>query len=178
MTGVRAVAREGGVVLVVSLLVLLMLGIIASTVARTGLLELHMAGNEEARIAAMQQALAAVDAILARAGDLPLAGGVGYRLCLPGSPGLACDEHSLVLEPGAVSAAGSVDVAVTRIAPLEGRIPVMAESQASSTVYYRVATFEVQAVYDGAARNPGRAAIAQGLLVQVSSSPRSGGGAP
>jgi Tfp pilus assembly protein PilX len=46
--------QQAGVVLVVSLLVLLVMGIIATTVARTNQLQLHMAGNDEARIAAMQ----------------------------------------------------------------------------------------------------------------------------
>ena len=50
-----------------------MLGLIAATVARTNLLQLHMAGNDEARIAAMQQALAAVDSVLA--GDVGACGG-------------------------------------------------------------------------------------------------------
>ncbi len=178
MKGAPPAAAQRGVVLLVSLLVLLVLAIIATTVARTNVLELHMAGNEEARVAALQQALAAADGVLASAVGAPLKGGVGYRLCLPGSADPACDEHSLVLEPGAGPTAGSAEVAVTRVAPLADRMPVMAEARASSTVYYRVAKFEVQVVYDGTARDLGRAAIAQGLLVRLPSSPRSGGGTP
>ena len=178
MKGAPPAAAQRGVVLLVSLLVLLLLAIIATTVARTNLLELHMAGNEEARVAALQQALAAVDGVLASAVGAPIKGGVGYRLCLPGSADPACDEHSLVLEPGAGPAAGGAEVAVTRVAPLADRMPVMAEARASSTVYYRVAKIEVQVVYDGAARDLGRAAITQGLLVRLPSSPRSGGGTP
>ena len=48
-------------VLLLSLLVLLLLAVIALTVSRGSLLQLQMAANEEARMAAMQWALAAVD---------------------------------------------------------------------------------------------------------------------
>jgi hypothetical protein len=169
---------QRGVVLVVSLLVLLLLGIIATTVARTNLLQLRMAGNDEARTAAMQQALAVVDAVLPSAVGRVPAGDVGYRLCLPGSDDTGCDEYSLALEGGALPATGSTAVAVTRVAPLEERMPVLAEAQASSTVYYRVAKLEVQVSYDGSAAGIGRATIAQGLLLRLPASPQVVGAEP
>jgi len=171
-------AGQRGVVLVVTLLVLLLLGLIATTVGRTNQLELHMAGNDEARIAALQQGLGAVDAVLASATNTPLRGGVGYRVCIPDSPDATCDEHTLVVAPGAQPAVGTLDVAVTRLAPLEDRIPVMAEGRASSTVYYRLAKFEVQVTYDATGQDLGRVALAQGVLVRLSTTPQSGGGDP
>ena len=66
MTPCQRHTHQAGVVLVVSLLVLLIMGIIATTVARTNQLQLHMAANNEARVAGMQQALAIVDAVFAR----------------------------------------------------------------------------------------------------------------
>lgn len=178
MSSVHPHSRQRGVVLVVALLVLLLLGIIATTVARSNLLQLRMAGNDEARTAAMQQALAVVDAVLPSAVGLAPAGGVGYRLCLPDSATTDCDDYSLVLESGALPAVGITDVAVTRVAPLEERMPVLAEDQASSTVYYRVAKIEVQVSYAGSAAGLGRATIAQGLLLRLPASPQVVGGAP
>jgi len=169
---------QRGVVLIVSLLVLLLLGTIATTVARTNLLQLHMAGNDEARTAAMQQALAMVDAVLAGAVDSPPKGGVGYRLCLPESPDTNCDERSLLVDSGALPAVGITDVAVTRVAPLEERMPVLGEEEASSTVYYRVAKLEVRVSYDGSAENLGRATVTQGLLVQIPAAPQVVGATP
>jgi hypothetical protein len=178
MRGVQPHSVQRGVVLVVSLLVLLLLGIIATTVARSNLLQLHMAGNDEARTAAMQQALAVVDAVLPSAVATLPTGGVGYRQCQPDSADTDCDDYSLVLQSGALPAAGNTAVAVTRVAPLEERMPVLAEDQASSTVYYRVAKLEVQVSYDGSAAGLGRATIAQGLLLRLSASPQVVGAVP
>jgi hypothetical protein len=166
-------------VLVVSLLVLLLLGIIAGTVARTNQLQLHMAGNDEARIDALQQALAAVDGVLAGAAGISPAGSPGYRVCAAGDPDTRCDEHTLTLAPDALPAAGGLAVALVRVAPLEGRLPVTGEAGASSTVYYRVAKYEVQAAYDATDRGQGRVALSQGLLLRLPSSPQStSGGSP
>ncbi len=178
MKNVHLHSRQRGVVLVVSLLVLLLLGIIATTVARSNLLQLHMAGNDEVRTAAMQQALALVDAVLPSAVGVAPAGPVGYRQCLPDSADTDCDDYSLALESGALPAAGSTAAAVIRVAPMEERMPVLAEAQASSTVYYRVAKLEVQVSYDGSAAGLGRATIAQGLLLRLPASPQVVGAQP
>lgn len=126
----------------------------------------------------MQQALAVVDAVLPSAVATLPTGGVGYRQCQPDSADTDCDDYSLVLQSGALPAAGNTAVAVTRVAPLEERMPVLAEDQASSTVYYRVAKLEVQVSYDGSAAGLGRATIAQGLLLRLSASPQVVGAVP
>ena len=149
--------KQTGVVLVVSLLVLLVMGIIATTVARTNQLQLHMAGNDEARIAALQRALAVLDGIFARSSNTLPGGGVGHRNCLADSVDVSCDEHSLTLEHSVVPAIGDLNVAVLRIAPEVGRMPILAEARASSTVHYQVAKFEVQVIYDGTAQGRGQA---------------------
>ena len=179
MTWYSVAAGQRGMVLVVSLLVLLVLGLIATTVARTNLLQLHMAGNGEARIAALQQSLAAVDAVLAGGVSvLPISGGLGYRTCLPGSPNVACNERTVVLAPAALPATGQLDVAVTRVAPLLGNMPVMSEEGASSAVHFRVAKFEIAVAYLAAGQDAGRAALVQGVLVRLPYSHQSGGGTP
>ena len=57
-------------------------------------------------------------------------------------------------------------------------MPVLNESNANSTVHYRVAKFEVQVVYDGTAQGGGRASLAQGVLVRLPKSANYGAGLP
>lgn len=171
-------ANEGGAVLLVSLLVLLLLGIIATTVAGTSQLQLHMAGNDETRIAAMQQALAAVDGVLALPSNLSANVPVGHRNCTARARAGQCDEYTLSPDPAALPAAGELELAVVRVAPAEAPVPVTPEDVASSAIHYRVAKFEVQVAYDGSAQGGGRAVLAQGVLVRVPVSLQSGGVSP
>lgn len=177
MTPRQCGRQQAGMVLVVSLLVLLVMGVIATTVARTNQLQLHMAGNDEARVAAMQQALAVIDAVYARPANFRTDVVTGHRTCLAASINESCDDHSLTLEQGLVPAIGHLEIAVQRLAPEAGRMPVLAENAANSAVHYRVAKFEVQVLYEGAADSGGRASLAQGVLVRLSHSASSGGGA-
>jgi hypothetical protein len=171
----RAEARwawQRGAVLLVSLLVLLLIALIAATVTRTSQLQLRMAGNTENRTAAMQQALAAVDAVLDSPMSTPLNLGVGHIVCAEdAAPQPACDEYTLQLPLDALPDEGALVVRVARLEPAVGRVPVLAEDMASSAVYYRVAKFEVRATYDGTAAGRGSAAIAQGVLVRLPVSP-------
>jgi len=160
--------RQVGMVLLVSLLVLLLLGVIASTAARTGLLQLHMAGNDAAGVGARQHALAALDAVVADTTMMPAHVEVGYTICDDRSTLPDCDEHGILLEPGIRPAIGDLSVSVVRIAPLESRLPVTAEATASSAVFYRVAKFEIRASYDATARGLGRARLVQGVFARTS----------
>ena len=169
---------QRGLVLLVALLVLLLLAVIAMTIAGTNRLQLHMATNDEGRVAALQQALAVVDAVLDSPTGISLDSSVGDRRCMAGSPDPSCDEYTIELPPGALPGAGSLEVSVTRIAPAQSEMPSMGEAEASSAVHYRVAKFEIQVAYDGAAAGIGRATLTQGVLVRVPVSTQSGGGAP
>ena len=170
--------QQAGVVLVVSLLVLLVMGIIATTVARTNQLQLHMAGNDEARIAAMQQALAVIDGVFARPANFRTDVGVGHRMCHVAALSGSCDAQTLTLEAGVLPTVDQLEIAVERLAPEAGRMPVLNESNANSTVHYRVAKFEVQVVYDQTADGGGRASLAQGVLVRLPKSANYGAGLP
>lgn len=178
MRGPGSHGYQRGMVLVMVLLVLLVMGVIAGTVARTNQLQLRMAGNDESRIAAMQQALAVVDSLLLDAVRELVPGPVGYRVCSAQSVDEACDERTIALDPEVEPAAGDLEVALVRVAPLWGRLPVMAETQASSTVRYRVAKFEIRVAYDGMQHHLGRAVLAQGVLVRLPVSLQPDGGSP
>lgn len=159
--------QQRGVVLLVSLLVLLLLALIATTVVRTNLLQMHMAGNDQAKVAALQHALAILDAVLDSGAGTELDGSVGRKACAQTSTEQGCDTRRIPLAPGLEPPTGVIDFSVVRMAPLEARMPVMNEDRASSTVFYRVAKFEIRASYDGIDEGLGRVLAAQGVLVRM-----------
>jgi len=154
------------------------MGVIATTVASTNLLQLHMAGNDEARTAAMQSSLAVIDAVFVSPENFPTDVSAGHRRCAPGAESAACDSYSLIMQPQAVPAMGRLDVAVLRLAPAAKRMPVLAENTAHSAVQYRVARFEVQVAYDASVEGGGRASVVQGGWVRWSQSSNPGGDIP
>jgi type II secretory pathway pseudopilin PulG len=167
MTGGPEAGTERGAVLLVSLLVLLLIAVIAAALTRSNLLQVHMAGNTQAKIEALQQALALVDWAMDDESSTPVAGGPGYKICLVNSPDPDCDQMTLGIDNSLIPAFGTVDLAVTRAAPLSVPMPVMAERNASSSQFYRAAKFELRAGYDGTARGQGRAVVVQGVLVRI-----------
>ncbi len=158
--------RGRGTVLLVCLLVLLLLALLGTTVARTSLLHLQMAGNDENRLSALQQAMAVVDAVLETGAGMELSAAVGYRACTAQAGLQPCDA-GLALPVTLPSPPGRLDAVVERLAPLATRMPRLSEAAASSTVFYRVASFEVRGSYDGATDGLGRAGVTQGVLVRM-----------
>ena len=160
-------AVQRGTALLVSLLVLLVLALLAATVARTSLLQMQMAGNDEHRMSARQWALAAVDGVLASGIGLELSAKPGFTRCTVGSTAPGCDASDIQLVPAVKPATGRQEAAVARVAPLVSRLPRLSEESASSTVFYRAARFEIRGTYDGTAEGLGRAAVVQGVLVKM-----------
>jgi hypothetical protein len=158
---------QRGTVLIITLLVLLLLALLASAVGRSNLLQLHMAGNDEAQTAALQHTLALQDAVLEQPGSTPLLGGVGYRICTTGSTEAGCDQSTLIIDDRLRPQTGQVDVVVTRVGPALARLPVMSEAMASSGLHYRVAKFEIRSSYDGTGQGLARAATVQGVLLRL-----------
>ena len=72
-------SRQEGAVLIIALMFLLLLTLVATTGAETSTLQLQMAGNEQSRVEAQQQALAIIDAILDDSDNTPVVGGVGSK---------------------------------------------------------------------------------------------------
>ena len=161
------VVAERGAVLPVCLLVLLLIAIITAALTRSNLLQMHMAGNTQAKTEALQQALAVVDWAMDDESSTPVAGGPGYKVCLVNSPDPDCDQATLSIDESLRPASGTVDLTVTRLAPRSVPMPLMAERHASSSQFYRAAKFELRAAYDGTARGQGRAVVVQGVLVRI-----------
>jgi type II secretory pathway pseudopilin PulG len=158
---------QRGTVLIVTLLVLLLLALLAAAVGRSNLMQLQMAGNDEAKMSALQHALAIQDAVLAQQDSTPVLGGVGYRICTTGSTNASCDQSTLAIDTALQPAIGRVDAVVTRVGPALARLPVLSEAMASSGLHYRVAKFEIRSTYDGSAEGLARAETVQGVLVRL-----------
>lgn len=156
--------RQHGLVLILALLILLATALLASTLFETNLMQMRMAGNEQARAQALQGALSVVDAVLEDHANFPLHGQVGDRFCPAGTADSNCDAVLAALDPRAVGTQAVLGYFLTRKGPLELALPVMAEGRASSGRHYRAALFEVTS----AARTVGaRVSVSQGILVRL-----------
>ncbi|MCB1679549.1 MAG: hypothetical protein KDI16_12775 [Halioglobus sp.] len=172
MNRVIPATLQRGLVLPVCLLVLLAFAALSSTVAGNSLLQLRMAGNEQARLVALQSALAVVDAVLAQPQNIPLDGPVGQRICARGAPGGDCDRRLLEVAARILPRGARAAYHVTRMSPLTAALPVLPEAAVSSSVAYRAAKFEVFAACDGIDSGSARAAVTQGVLLRLTAAAR------
>ncbi|MEP5766482.1 MAG: PilX N-terminal domain-containing pilus assembly protein [Halieaceae bacterium] len=165
----KARNKQGGAVLIVALLFLLLLTLVAATGAETSTMQLQMAGNVQSRVEAQQQVLAVLDAIIDDDDNAPIVGNIGYKICEQGSNDSSCDLQLISL-PSAVTtipSGVSMDYFVTRVGPLEVDAPPMYEEQASSASAYKMARQEITASFDGDAARLGRSTIVQGVQVRI-----------
>lgn len=163
-------SRNVGAVLLVSMIFLLLLALVAGTVMQTSMLEFKMAGNDQFREEAFQQAQAVAASISENGDNFPVSGDVGYKICLAGASG--CDSTILTYDTTVVTDSTLLTAFVTREGPLiMETFPVrLSESQASSSTNYDAAIFEVNVEYSGSAQGLGNAEVAQGVAVRIASS--------
>lgn len=170
-SGLTTVGRSGqkGAVLLVSLLILLLLAIIATTVSETNLLQLQMAGNDEAKASAMQRSLAVIESILSDGDNTPVIGDIGHKICDTGAPdpNSTCDTKAINIDSSLLPATGETDYYAVRVGPLATTVPVMNQNMASSSTAYKAAKFEVHASYDGTDEKLGRVKVVQGVMIRI-----------
>jgi hypothetical protein len=164
-------AKQEGAVLIISMVILLLLGIIASITAQTNALQLQMAGNDEAKSDAVQRALGIVDAIMGDENNTPIVGGIGYKICaVSGASDEDCDAQMIDIAEELADIQlpnTSATFHATRVGPLETTIPVMSENMANSASQYRAVRYEIVSEFDGTEVKLGRARVAQGVLVKI-----------
>jgi hypothetical protein len=160
--------RQGGMVLVLAMLFLLLLALVASMAMQTSALEFRMAANDQLREEALQRAEAVVEAIAEDAANFPLNSRVGDTICPVNCTIrregmlLALNETPLAPVPHAIS------YHVERQVPLLGREILRGpEAGSFSAVAYQVARFEIRVMIDGADEGLGRVGIARGVAVPV-----------
>ena len=167
--GVYAAGRdECGYILFLVMLFLLLLGVIAGTVLRLSALEFRMAGNEQVREQALQQARGIARALASNPVHFPLDLAVGDSLCPETA---ACARPVLAAAPAGNSLPEevSLDYRVTRLGPLLAPAPALRLQQAevSGATGWRLASYEVQVVIEGTQVGLGSARVAQGVALLV-----------
>ena len=167
--------NQTGVILLVSLLILLLIGIIATTVTQTNLMQLQMAGNDESKADALQRALAVVDAVIDNANNTPVIGEPGYKLCPPDTEFTDCNEKTLVVASGVIPDSSEYDYYVERMGPEEINLGAQSrqdEDKTGSELEYVGAVFEVGGSYDGTDRKRGATAVVKGVMLRIRRSPQ------
>ena len=169
MTGISRTRRFGGgqqrgSILLISLVFLLILTMGAATSMRSSIMELRMAGNEEARMATVEMTQSIVDEVVGNPNNVIVAGGLGYVNCTTNVSG--CDENTVTINPSLlpVAEAGKAEVVIERLAPALTPAPRGINSSADA---FNAARFEVDVSYDGTDDNEGKSGIVQGVLVLV-----------
>ena len=160
---------QRGAVLIVSMILLLLLGLLATTVSENSLLQVQMSGNDEAKLASTHEALAIVEAIIENSGSAPVLGDIGYTVC-PILDGLSpadidCNENSIDLSDlGVVPDDASVSYYVRRVGPEEVPLPFVDATRAGSAARFKLARHEIVVDIDRTATNRGRTQLVQGLI--------------
>ncbi len=163
---------QRGVALAVALVILVGVTVVSLSMLATSMLELVMAGSEEARTTAFQKAEAGIDAVAADINNFQVTGNVGHTNCTGGFSykyDETCDVTSLTL-PSGYDATGS-EVSVRRESPLEQCPP---RGMSTSCESYSVATFSMDSRFDATQTRGGRVELVQGYLLLVPKSQQGG----
>lgn len=165
------IAREGGAVLVVGLIVLLLVTLIGFGAIRSNVMELRMANNAAIKNEAFHQAQAGLDFLLAHPELLPVRGAAGYTYCTLSlgngrSPcrtiWYPCDETTLDLPaPLDDSSVGSSALQMTLGA---AGLP---RGFATSGRLFDAASFTAQSCFDDTVNGRGNAAIDVGVVLLI-----------
>lgn len=161
-TATAPLPSQRGVALVVTLVVLIGISVVSLASLKTGVFELLMAGNEEARTSAFQRAKAGLDAVAARISNFVVIGDIGYRNCTPGATVAGCAMNNITV-PGEFDPTGS-EMFVERLAPLSACPP---RGMATSCENFSVSSFAIDAHYSDTPNRGGRSRQQEGYLILV-----------
>ena len=165
--------RHRGAVLLLAMVFMLMLAVIAGSVMQTGVLEFHMAGNDQFQEEAFQRAQAIASELSLDSGNFSLAGGVGYTICFLEDNDPECDENSIEAPLSSVLSEGvELTYRVIRQGPRPLQSFPIREAQrvASGSGMFDAAIFEVSVHLDGSAGRLGSAQVVQGIAVRLAAS--------
>ena len=157
--------NQRGAILVIALIFLVAITLLTVSSMRSSKIGLHMAQNEESRIAAVQAAQALADAIVANPASTPVVGTTGFTACTAGQSG--CNRNDLPVNNAILS--NAVDAAyltarVERTGSVFRPPPRIVESSIDK---FSSASFRVTTVYDRVDEGLGRQQITEGVLVLV-----------
>lgn len=157
--------HQHGAVLVITMIFLIAISVLAVSSMQSSNIGLHMAQNEESRIAASQGAQALADAIVSNPAATPVIGGNGFTICTPGEDG--CDRTDLPVNNSILATAvanGHITARVVREGALFRPPPRSVESSIDK---FNSASFEVITTFDRTDEQLGSQQITEGVLVLV-----------
>ena len=159
--------RQGqrGAVLVVALMFLIAITLLTISSMRSSNIGLHMAQNEESRIAAIQSAQALADVIVSNPAATPVVGKSGFTACTPGQAN--CDRNDLPVSDPTLE----MDVAnyhlSARVERTGGTFQPPPRAVESSIDKFTSASFRVTTTFDRVDEGLGRQSITEGIMVLV-----------
>jgi Tfp pilus assembly protein PilX len=158
--------KERGAILVISLVFLVAITLFTISSMRTSRIGLHMAQNDESRIAAVQTAQALADAIVANPGSTPVIGMTGYTACTAGES--SCNRNDLAVDNETLT--GKIDsdyisARVERVGTVYRPPPRIVESSLDK---FTSASFTITTTFDRAEDGLGTQQVTEGVLVLIS----------
>ncbi|GAB3092375.1 hypothetical protein G8770_05280 [Aestuariicella hydrocarbonica] len=171
--------HQRGAVLIIALVFLALIALISVSSMDSSRLEAYMAGNEQARVDALQRAQAVVDLLGDEDGSFRVTS-VGYLRCNSGNSDADCDSTAaLAISNSDVAAlvSGITDLSYTSEFYYESTKAPPASIGNGSGQAYGAAYFDVKVLYDNSDNRGGRAQVSQGIGVRVPTS-QQGGSAP
>ena len=157
--------KQRGAILVIALVFLVAITLFTVSSMRSSNIGLHMAQNEEARIAAVQAAQALADAIVANPASTPVVGKTGYTACTSGQTN--CDRFDLPVQDSVLAygvANNHISARVERTGSVFRPPPRVVESSIDK---FTSASFRVTTTFDRVDEGLGRQQITEGVLVLV-----------
>jgi len=157
--------KQSGAILVIALMFLVAITLFTISSMRSSNIGLHMAQNEEARIAAVQAAQALADAIVANPASTPVVGQSGFTACTAGQAN--CDRNNLPIDNSMLAgqvAAYHLSARVERTGTVFRPPPRIVESSIDK---FSSASFRVTTTFDRVDEGLGRQQITEGVLVLV-----------
>jgi hypothetical protein len=152
---------QQGVVLIVSMILLVGVTVLALSSQHTGLMEVLMSDNDEARTRSFQSAQSGIEAV-ATDDNFPVVGDVGTSNCTASKSGVTCNQTSLAL-PGGFDTSKHW-ARTERLSPLYACPPRVVGTSCDN---FKVAHFSVDSRYSGVPNRGGRSEVVQGHLIHV-----------
>ena len=164
---------QNGAVLVLALILMLMTGIVATTVMRTSISEVKMVANSQFREEAFQKTESVLNSVAAEKNNFVVTGDIGHRNCSDTSTDASCDANNIVLPAAVISVPSGVGLEyyIDRMGPLWAPLPFReSDAAASGAGTFNVALFEIVTEYDGRDDKLGYLETWQGVALKMPAS--------
>jgi len=157
--------KQTGAILVIALMFLVAITLLTISSMKSSSIGLHMAQNEESRVAAIQAAQALADVIVANPASTPVIGKSGYTACTAGQQG--CDREDLPVSDPTIAGEVATYHFSARVERTGGTFQPPPRAVESSIDKFTSASFKVTTTFDRVDDGLGRQQITEGVLVLV-----------